>query len=173
MTDGDGERPDLREASDVPESEQRTGSKTDSGLAGRVRSARETVRRKRTERKAKKLKRKARLRDATQPIREAASEASGLASGLRSSSGDGDDGTAEASDDDGLLSGFGIEPGDRVDADGDGFAEFEAIDTDNDGLADTLEDEPPIGDVEDDFQALDPQGVEAEIDLDFPVEDDL
>lgn len=33
--------------------------------------------------------------------------------------------------------------------------------------------EPPVGDIEDDFEEVAANGVEAEIDLDFPIEDDL
>lgn len=170
-------RPDLREAADVPESEERSGSKTDSGLAGRIRSLRKRARKKRTKAKARRLKRKSRFRSATSPLREAAQEARSLADDVRGDSTQTSATTADdvtsADEDEQFLAGLGVEPGDAVDADGDGFAEFEAIDTDGDGFADTLEEEPPVGDVEDDVGRLDPDGVEEELGIDFPVEDNL
>lgn len=72
----------------------------------------------------------------------------------------------------------------QFDADGDGDTDifaalegggFEAVDAGQGGQAGQGQDgfEPPVGDVEDDFDDLKRSGVEAELGFDYPIEDDI
>jgi len=178
----DENRPDLREAAGVPEPDETDGDNDDDnmdasqpgGVGGKVRAVRERLAKRRTKKKASKLKRKRDIRNATAPLRKRASsaksEVGGLADDLDLS------GSGERS---GLLSSINqilSESGSdnlQLDTDGDGFAEVEAVDIDGDDSADRVRefddpDEPPVGAVEEEIQPLD--GVEEELGLDEPIE---
>jgi len=192
----DKNRPDLREAADAPEPEETDGNNDDEavtepdGAAGKVRAIRKRLARRRTERKASKLKRKRDFRNATAPVRERVDSARGEVSSAREEaralaedvgvagslqSNDGEDTDASG----GLLSSINqtlSESGGssvQLDTDRDGFAEVEAVDINSDGNADRVRefddpDEPPVGAVEEEIQPLD--GVEEELGLDEPIE---
>jgi len=175
----DENRPDLREAAGAPEPDETDDDDDDDvtepdGAAGNVRAVRERLAKRRTKKKASKLKRKRDIRNATAPLRERASSAKSEVGGLAD-----DLGLSGSGDRSGLLSSINqilSESGSdnlQLDTDGDGFAEVEAVDINGDGNADRVRefddpDEPPVGAVEEEIQPLD--GVEEELGLDEPIE---
>jgi len=196
----DGPSPMSRARIQQSEEAESTTSE-DKSLADKLRDARERVRRREKATRADKRAKSRRIREGDpetaseaatvkkreleQSASEAKTEASGLADDAKklisaefgvSSSG----ASAIISQGSELLSSAGDQL-DRLDVDGDGDTDIlarieqgvEAQEQQPRQRQSQGSIEPPVGDIEDDFDEVGAPGVEAELELDFPIEDDL